>query len=186
MINNHVNKIILVGRVETAQVLARLNSKGSLVTNFEVKTHLQIRTGSGFVVEESCLHPVTAWGDLARLCVKNLQEGSLVYLEGRLHWGNDLRQDRTRGESSNKPWIIAEQVRLLTQHQEKLEAESKADHENGKRSEDEGEEESDSTHVLQPELGSSSLAQEATSFLFSKHLLNVSASTSASNPTKAL
>lgn len=113
MINNHVNKIILVGQVETPELSARLNSKQSLVTNFELKTQLQIRTGKGFVVEETAIHPVTAWGDLARLCIKNLQQGSLIYLEGRLCWGNGAEHRSRFGEGSNKPWIIAEQIRLL-------------------------------------------------------------------------
>ncbi|HEX2909836.1 MAG TPA: single-stranded DNA-binding protein [Chloroflexia bacterium] len=132
MINSHVNKIILVGQVETPRLPTRLNSKQSLVTNFELKTQLQIRTGNGFVVEETCIHSVTAWGDLARLCIKNLRVGSLIYLEGRLCWGNGSER-RKFGESGNKPWIVAEQIRLLNMTSES-EGESETEGENETKS----------------------------------------------------
>jgi single-strand DNA-binding protein len=103
MLNTHVNKVILVGEVETDKLTAQLTRNQGLVTHFKLKTQLQIRTGNGSLVEETEIHVVTAWGDLARLCLNHLQAGTLLYLEGRLYSSRANRRSE----------IVAEQIRLL-------------------------------------------------------------------------
>lgn len=115
MINAHVNKIILIGQVTGEDLTPRLDEHQSLFTTFEVITRFNKRSGSGQILTKTVQHPVVAWGDLARLCVTSLNEGSLIYLEGYLFPVKEAQEtpDRPSGTSYYYQ-VVAEQVRLLS------------------------------------------------------------------------
>jgi single-stranded DNA-binding protein len=115
MINAHVNKIILIGQVTGEDLTPRLDEHQSLFTTFEVITRFNKRSGNGQILTKTVRHPVVAWGDLARICVTSLTEGSLIYLEGHLYPVTGAQENPDRPSANSYYYqVVAEQVRLLS------------------------------------------------------------------------
>ena len=79
----YVNKVIIVGNLGAAPELKQTTA-GRPVCNLRVATNHVYKDKSGQRQERTEWHRVTVWGDNAETCVKYLQKGSSVYVEGRL------------------------------------------------------------------------------------------------------
>ena len=79
-----VNKVILVGRLGKDPELRTLEN-GTPVTKFSVATSEVYRNKtSGEWVENTDWHDIICWRNLAERAEKQLNKGSLVYIEGKL------------------------------------------------------------------------------------------------------
>jgi single-strand DNA-binding protein len=77
-----INKAIIEGRLGQAVEL-RTTPQGKAVTNFRLATERQWNGADGTPLSATDWHTVVAWEGLAEQC-KDLREGTLVHVEGRL------------------------------------------------------------------------------------------------------
>jgi single-strand DNA-binding protein len=77
-----INKAIIEGRLGQAVEL-RTTPQGRSVANFRVATERQWNGADGTPFAATDWHTVVAWEGLAEQC-KDLREGDMVYVEGRL------------------------------------------------------------------------------------------------------
>ncbi len=79
----------------------RFTANGNAVTTFTVATNRNFRRPDGEWERETDWFDVVTWNQLAERCSQNLQKGSRVYVEGRLHtrsWEGQDGQRRYRTE----------------------------------------------------------------------------------------
>jgi single-strand DNA-binding protein len=89
-----VNKTILVGRLgKTPNIVA--NEK-SVMTRFTLATNENYKDGDGNKKEKVEWHNVVAFGNRAQACVKYLNRGSQVYIEGKNATRSYTKDDVTR------------------------------------------------------------------------------------------
>jgi single-strand DNA-binding protein len=91
---------------------------GQPVTNFSVATTHSFSRGDGEDVKETTWFRVVAWGKLAENCKKNLEKGSLVFVEGRLlpdkETGNPRVFEKSNGTWSSTFELNANSVKFLS------------------------------------------------------------------------
>ena len=78
-----LNKVMLIGRLGRDPEM-RFTPSGRPVTTFSIGTTRRWSTSDGERRSETEWFNVVAWSNLAEICKKNLKNGSLVYIEGRL------------------------------------------------------------------------------------------------------
>ena len=78
-----LNKVMLIGRLGRDPEM-RFTPSGRPVTTFSIGTTRRWSTSNGERRSETEWFNVVAWSNLAEICKKNLKNGSLVYIEGRL------------------------------------------------------------------------------------------------------
>lgn len=88
----NVNTTMLAGRL-TKDPLKRENSE---VVNLTVAVNYQKKTESGEIKEHSDFIPVSVWGKTGDICMKKLQKGSPVFIEGRIKTRNKEIQGQNR------------------------------------------------------------------------------------------
>jgi single-strand DNA-binding protein len=105
-----MNKAIIEGRLGQAIEL-RSTPQGRAVANFRVATERQWKGADGTPMSATDWHTVVAWEGLATQC-KDLHEGALVHVEGRLQtrsW-----EDRDHPEIKHyRTEIIANTIRAV-------------------------------------------------------------------------
>jgi single-strand DNA-binding protein len=95
-----LNKVMLIGNLGKDPEM-RFTANGSAVTTFTVATNRNFRRPDGEWERETDWFDVVTWNQLAERCSQNLQKGSRVYVEGRLHtrsWEGQDGQRRYRTE----------------------------------------------------------------------------------------
>jgi len=95
-----LNKVMLIGNIGKDPEM-RFTANGSAVTTFSVATNRNFRRPDGEWEKETDWFDVVTWNQLAERCSQNLQKGSRVYVEGRLHtrsWEGQDGQRRFRTE----------------------------------------------------------------------------------------
>jgi single-strand DNA-binding protein len=85
----------------------RFTANGSAVTTFTVAANRNFRRPDGEWEKETDWFDVVTWNQLAERCSQNLQKGSRVYVEGRLHTRNWDGQD---GQRHYRTEVIANTV----------------------------------------------------------------------------
>jgi single-strand DNA-binding protein len=95
-----LNKVMLIGNIGKDPEM-RFTANGSAVTTFSVATNRNFKRPDGEWEKETDWFDVVTWNQLAERCSQNLQKGSRVYVEGRLHtrsWEGQDGQRRYRTE----------------------------------------------------------------------------------------
>ncbi len=88
-----INSVIIAGNL-TRDPSYRYTSKGIAVSNFSLAVKRTFRDKSGNLKESICFVGVVAWHKLADICVKNLDKGSTVLIEGELQSRNMVTDDK--------------------------------------------------------------------------------------------
>ena len=119
-----INKAIIEGRLGQAVEL-RTTPQGKAVTNFRVATERQWNSADGTPLSATDWHTVVAWEGLAEQC-KDLREGTLVHVEGRLQtrsW-----EDRDHAEIKHyRTEIIANMIKPVNGESDEHEVDSVAE-----------------------------------------------------------
>jgi len=95
-----LNKVMLIGNVGRDPEM-RFTSNGTAMTTFSVATNRNFKKPDGEWDKETDWFDVVTWSQLAERCSQNIQKGSRVYVEGRLHtrsWDTPDGQRRYRTE----------------------------------------------------------------------------------------
>ena len=103
-----VNTAILLGRVGKEVESAQAN--GKTVAKFSLATTESYKDKSGEKVENTTWHNIVVWGALADICVKYLQKGSLVYLEGKI---TNRSWDDKDGNKKYMTEIVCSEMKML-------------------------------------------------------------------------
>ncbi len=91
-----INKVILLGNVGKEPEVKTVND--SKVANFSIATHENYKLPDGSWKELTEWHNVEAWRGLADKIERQVQTGSLVYLEGKIRkqtWEDQSGQKRS-------------------------------------------------------------------------------------------
>lgn len=103
-----VNKVILVGNLGQSPE-SKATQAGTTVARLSMATSRSFTNKGGERVEETEWHRVSVFGKAADACVKYLDKGSKVYVEGRLRTSS-YEQDGVKKWSTE---IIANDVQFL-------------------------------------------------------------------------
>ena len=104
-----LNKAVILGHLGNTPELRTTNT-GQSVTNFTVATNNNWRDHNGDSQENTDWHRIVVWGSRADACVRHLQKGARVYIEGRL-------ETKAREVDGNKLYttqIVAQDVIFLS------------------------------------------------------------------------
>jgi single-strand DNA-binding protein len=115
-----VNTAILLGRVGKEVESAQAN--GKTVAKLSLATTESYKDKSGEKVENTTWHNIVVWGALADICVKYLQKGSLVYLEGKI---TNRSWDDKDGNKKYMTEIVCSEMKMLGGKNEQSDAEPK-------------------------------------------------------------
>lgn len=102
-----LNHVILVGRLGQTPELQSSKS-GRPYTRLSLATHRRWFTQEEAPKELTDWHSIFVWGRLAETCVKHLQKGALVLVEGSLSYWQSGRDEPYRNA------IHANEIRFLT------------------------------------------------------------------------
>jgi single-strand DNA-binding protein len=103
-----VNSATLIGRVGKEVESAQAN--GKTVAKFSLATTESYKDKSGEKVETTTWHNIVVWGSLADVCVKYLQKGSLVYVEGKI---TNRSWDDKDGNKKYMTEIVCSEMKML-------------------------------------------------------------------------
>lgn len=104
------NKLIITERLG-GDPEVRTTPQGSKVATFQVASNHTWRTADNRQQEHTEWFHVVAWNRLADVVGTNLQQGSHVYVEGRLQ--THTWTDQGSGQQRSKPEVIASDVLIL-------------------------------------------------------------------------
>ncbi len=114
-----VNSATLIGRVGKEVESAQAN--GKTVAKFSLATTESYKDKSGEKVENTTWHNIVVWGSLADICVKYLQKGSLVYVEGKI---TNRSWDDKDGNKKYMTEIVCSEMKMLGGKSEQSETKS--------------------------------------------------------------
>lgn len=103
-----VNNVTLIGRAGDAPKVRKVNEKA--VARLSLATSETYKDGNGEKKETTEWHSVTVWGKLADIVERYVGKGSLLYVEGKLHYGT---YEDKNGVIRNTVEIVAANIRLL-------------------------------------------------------------------------
>ncbi|MFN8557948.1 MAG: single-stranded DNA-binding protein [Dehalococcoidia bacterium] len=101
-----LNKVMIIGNLGQDPEI-RYTANGSAVVTFSVAANRNYRRPDGEWEKETEWFSVVAWNQLAERISQNLQKGSRVYVEGRLHTRSWEGQD---GQRRFKTEVVAQTV----------------------------------------------------------------------------
>jgi len=104
-----LNKVVLIGEAASKPTL-RKTTKGISVCNFEIMTIRKWKGREGERNEEFMVHDCVVWDRLAEICVEMIDEGTRVYIEGRL--GKHLFLNSEKKEVSETTITLNEMIIL--------------------------------------------------------------------------
>ncbi len=104
-----LNKVTLIGNLGKDPEVKVLEGNIA-VAKFSLATTETFRDKSGQAQSRTDWHSVVLWRGLAELAQAYLHKGSLVYVEGKLHYRH---YDDAQGERHFVTEIVAEQILLL-------------------------------------------------------------------------
>ena len=91
---NNLNSIILEGNVSIApRLVATSTIDGSKLAVFNIATNRYYKDKEGNTQKETFFIEIICWGSLAEGCVKNLELGTSVRVNGRLKISNYTAKD---------------------------------------------------------------------------------------------
>ena len=105
-----VNRITLVGNLGQKPEI-RATADGKPVGNFSLATNHSYTKANGEKSESTEWHRVVVWGSLAETCGKYLDQGSTVFVEGRMtyrEWKDKEGKDQFSAE------VVATDVQFLS------------------------------------------------------------------------
>lgn len=105
-----VNKVILVGNVGKDPEV-KYTPSGVAVAKFSLATNERFKDRGGEWQERVEWHHVTAWQRLAEIVGEYTQQGSKLYVEGRLQTSS--WEDKQSGEKKYRIEIVARDILLL-------------------------------------------------------------------------
>ncbi|MEM5782425.1 MAG: single-stranded DNA-binding protein, partial [Candidatus Aenigmatarchaeota archaeon] len=91
----NLNKVFLIGRL-VQDVDFKIVPTGTQLAVLNIATNRIYKDKNNQTQKETEFHKVIAWGKLAETCRDFLTKGSLVFIEGRLHYRTWLAQDGTK------------------------------------------------------------------------------------------
>jgi single-strand DNA-binding protein len=103
-----VNKVVLVGLLGKNPESQEAN--GKTVAKFSLATSEKYKDKSGEKQETTTWHNIVVWGSLADICVKYLQKGSLVYVEGKI---SNRSWDDKDGNKKYITEIVCSEMKML-------------------------------------------------------------------------
>ena len=112
-----VNKVVLVGLLGKNPESQEAN--GKTVAKFSLATSEKYKDKSGEKQETTTWHNIVVWGSIADICVKYLQKGSLVYLEGKI---TNRSWDDKDGNKKYMTEIVCSEMKMLGGKSEQSEA----------------------------------------------------------------
>ena len=80
-----LNKVMLIGNLGK-EPLRNVLDGGICMVRFPLATSDAYKDKSGKTVSQTEWHNIVAWRGLGELAAKHLHKGSLIYVEGRLHY----------------------------------------------------------------------------------------------------
>ena len=106
-----VNRITLVGNLGQKPELRVTPTAGTAVCNFSLATNHGHKKETCERAETVEWHRVVVWGALAEVCAKHLEQGSTVYVEGRMTYREWVDKD---GKEQLSPEVVATDVQFLS------------------------------------------------------------------------
>jgi single-strand DNA-binding protein len=107
---NNVNRVIMVGSLGHDPELRHTN-KGSAVTTLSLATTRSSKSEDGSWKEDTEWHRAVIWGKRAETCVKYLQKGARVYIEGNIHPQNWTDKE---GISHKSHEVLVDKITFLS------------------------------------------------------------------------
>ena len=104
----NLNKIFVLGNL-TRDPESRALPSGQTVANFAVATNRVWNDKSGQKQQDTQFHNVVVFGKMADICVKYLNKGKMVLVEGRIQTRS---WDATDGTKKYRTEIVAEGIQL--------------------------------------------------------------------------
>ncbi len=104
-----LNKVMLIGNLGK-EPLRNVLDGGICMVRFPLATSDAYKDKSGKTVSQTEWHNIVAWRGLGELAAKHLHKGSLIYVEGRLHYR--AQEDRS-GKKYFSTEIIADNIVML-------------------------------------------------------------------------
>lgn len=101
-----LNKVLLIGRLD-GPVEIRHTPNGRPVATFTLAVPRAWVSGDGEQIEETEWFNIVAWGSLADVCSNHLDEGTQIYLEGRLQTRS---WEDTAGRKHFRTEVVAQEV----------------------------------------------------------------------------
>ena len=102
-----VNKVLLIGHLGRDPEV-RYTSAGLAIAKLSLATTEKRKKGDQWE-DQTEWHRVTVFGKLAEICGEYLTKGSLVFIEGRIHYGSYEKDGQTVGTVE----ILADAMRML-------------------------------------------------------------------------
>ena len=109
MLNNSVNKVILVGHVGKKPDL-KYTPTGRSISTFSIATNEQWMNLENKKKEHTEWHNIVAWNKLAEFSHENINKGQLVYVEGRIHTQTWIDKNNVRQKNIE---IVCDKITLL-------------------------------------------------------------------------
>lgn len=110
----NLNRILLAGRL-TRDPEVRKTSKGTAVADLGLAYNRRYKNREDIWMDEVSFFKITVWGEMGERCGKDLEKGSALLVEGRLH--EDSWEDES-GEKKKSVNIVASRVQFLDQNDE--------------------------------------------------------------------
>lgn len=105
-----LNKVMLIGRL-TRDVQLRFLPSQSAVADFGFAVGRKFKTANGEAKEETCFIDCACFGKSAETLNKYVSKGSLLFIEGRLHF--EQWDDKQSGQKRSKLRVIVDQFQFL-------------------------------------------------------------------------
>ena len=102
----NLNKIQLIGRLGRAPETKQLTNSGSTYTAFQIATTEKWKSQDGQQKERTTWHSIQAHGKLGEVCLKHLEGGQEVYVEGEQRH-NEYEKD---GQKRTFSFVRAKEV----------------------------------------------------------------------------
>jgi len=106
-----LNKVMVIGNLTQDPELRRIPS-GTAVSTLRVAVDESFQTRGGDRVERTVYLDVDVWDRQAENCVKYLQKGSPVFVEGRLQL--DTWDDKETGQKRSRLKVRGDRVQFLS------------------------------------------------------------------------
>ncbi|MCA9783594.1 MAG: single-stranded DNA-binding protein [Calditrichaeota bacterium] len=105
-----VNKVTLIGRLGKDPEF-RMTAGGTAVAKFTLATSEKRKNANGELSEQTEWHRITCWGRQAEVARDYLNKGSLLYVEGRIHYDS---YDNKEGQKVYTTDIVVNNFQMLS------------------------------------------------------------------------
>lgn len=109
------NKVILIGRVGQDPEVKHFENSNT-VANFSLATTEKYKNKAGETCENTEWHNIQVWGKLAEVAEKYVKKGSLLCIEGKIHYES---WDDKEGNKKHKTVIVSDLMQMIPTGQAK-------------------------------------------------------------------